>query len=74
MQYHHSKQEFEINLTENLCKLTEKYLSYIIKELLNWYWWILALVGFKMHLQACAFLQPTRANIDQYQFNNSFII
>ena len=24
MQYHHSKQEFEINLTENLCKLTEK--------------------------------------------------
>ena len=25
------------------------HISYIIKELLDWYWWIFALVGFKMH-------------------------
>ena len=56
-----------------MCKLTEKCFSYIIKELLYWYWWILALVGFKMHSQARAFLQPTRANIHQYQFNNPII-
>ena len=57
-------------LTQSLCKLTEKCFSYIINELLNWYWWILALVGFKMHSQARAFSQPPRANIHQYQFNN----
>ena len=34
---------------------------------------ILALVGFKMHSQARAFSQPTRANIHQYQFNNPII-
>ena len=34
---------------------------------------ILALVGFKMHSQARAFLQPTRANIHQYQFNNPIV-
>ena len=48
----------------------KKCFSYIIMELLNWYWWILALVGFKMHWQARAFSQPTRANIHQYQFKN----
>ena len=63
----------EINLTESSCKLTEKCFSYIIKELLNWYWCILALVGFKMHSQARAFLQPTPANIHQYQFNNPIL-
>ena len=31
-----------LNLTQNSCKLTEKCFSYIIKELLNSYWWILA--------------------------------
>ena len=51
-----------------------KMFSYIIKELLNRYWWILALVGFKMHSQARAFLQPTRANIHQYQFNNPIVL
>ena len=40
---------------------------------MNWYWWILALVGFKTHSQARAFSQPTRANIHQYQFNNPII-
>ena len=29
--------------------------------------------AFKMHSQARAFLQPTRANIHQYQFNNPII-
>ena len=43
----------------NFVKLTEKCFSNIIKELLNWYWWILALVGFKMHSEARAFIQPT---------------
>ena len=66
-------EEFKINLTENSCKWTEKYFSYIIKELLNWYWWILALVGFKMHSQARAFLQSTHAKIHQYQLNNPVI-
>ena len=70
MQYHHSTQESEINLTESSCKLTEKCFSYIIKELLNWYWWIYALVCFKMHSQTRAFLQPTSAYIHKYQFNN----
>ena len=51
---HHSTLEFEINLTQSSCKL-KKCFSYIIQELLNWYWWILALVGFKMHQQAHAF-------------------
>ena len=41
----------EIKLTQNSCKLTQKYFTYIIKELLNIYWWILALVGFNMHSQ-----------------------
>ena len=40
---------------------------------MNWYWWKLALVGFKMHSQARAFLQPTGANIHQYQFNNPIV-
>ena len=66
MQYHHSTLEYEINFTEYSCKLTEDCFSLIMKELLNWYWWLLALVGFKMHSQARAFLQPTRANIHQY--------
>ena len=35
---------------------------------------ILALVGFKMHSQARAFLQPTRANIHRYQFNSPVIL
>ena len=53
-----------------------KYCSLKISNnigLLNWYWRILALVGFKMHSQACAFLKPTRSNIHQYQFSNSFV-
>ena len=29
--------------------------------------------GFKMHSQARAFFQPTRANIHQYQFNNPIL-
>ena len=56
-------------------ELTEKRFSlYIIKELLNWYWWIFTLVGFKMHPQDRAFKQPTRANNYQYQFNNPIIL
>ena len=35
---------------------------------------MLALVGFKLHLQSRAFLLPTRANIHQYQFNNPIVI
>ena len=31
------------------------------------------MVFFKLHSQAREFLQPTRANIHQYQFNNSII-
>ena len=62
-----------INLAQNLCKFKEKCFTYIIKDLLNRYWWILALVGFKMHWQAHAFLQPTHANIHQSQFNNPII-
>ena len=58
---------FEINLTHSLCKWTEKWFSSIIKDLLNWYGEILAVDGFKMHLQDRAFLLPTRANIHQYQ-------
>ena len=34
----------------------------------------MALVDFKIHSQARAFLQPTRANIHQYQFNNPKIL
>ena len=49
---------FQINLTQISWKLTEKCFSNIIKELLNWYWWILALVGFKMLSQERAFIQP----------------
>ena len=64
MQYHHSTQEFEIILTESSCKITEKCFSYIIKELLNWYWWILAFVGFNMHSQARACILT--ANSCQY--------
>ena len=60
-------------MTESSCELRGKCFIDIIKELLNWYWWILALVGFKMHSQARAFLQPTRANIHQYQFNNPIV-
>ena len=36
-------------------------------------YWHLALVGFKMHSQARVFLQPTRANFQQYQFNNPIV-
>ena len=54
--------------------LIDKCFSYIIKELLNWYGWILALVGFKMHQLARAFLQPTCANIHYYQFNNPLLL
>ena len=49
-------------MTQNSFELTGKCFSYIIKELLNWYWWILALVGFKMHSPACAFLQETTSS------------
>ena len=61
-------------MTEYSCKLTEICFSYKIKELLNWYWWILALVDFEMHSEACAFLQSTRDNIHQYQFNKFIIL
>ena len=30
-------------------------------------------IGFKMHLQARAFLQPTRANIHKNQFNDPIV-
>ena len=45
----------------------------MIKELLNWYRWILACVGFKMYSQTRAFLQSTCDNIHQYQFNKSTV-
>ena len=61
-------------MTENSCKLTEICFSYKIKELLNLYRSILALVGFKMHSAACVFLQSTRDNIHQYQFNKPIIL
>ena len=55
-----------IILSKNLkysCKLTEQCFSYIIKELLNWYWWNLARVGCK-NARACeCILKPTSANI-----------
>ena len=69
-EYHDSTIESGINVTQSSCKLTEKCFCCIIRELLNWYWWILALVSFKMHSQVRAFLQPIHANIHQYQFNN----
>ena len=34
----------------------------------------MALICFKMHSLARAFLQPTRANIHQYQYNNPIIL
>ena len=41
---------------------------------MNWYWWILTLVDFKMNSQARAFLQPTHVSNHQYQFNNPILI
>ena len=70
----HTLTRYVVNLTESSCKLIEKCFSYIIKELLNWYWWILARGGRK-NARACNWIsKPTSANIHQYQFNNSIII
>ena len=52
MHNHQSTSEFEINLTQSLCKLTEKWFSYIIKKLLNWYWQY-SLISINSHITKC---------------------
>ena len=50
-----------------------KLIPYRTIGLSNWYWRILARVDCK-NVRACeCILNPTSANIHQYQFNNSFI-
>ena len=58
------------NLIQNLCKLTEKCLNYITKELLNQYWWITALVGLKIYIRKLVQLVPVFTNISFYHDTN----